>query len=49
VPQVTRPLVTTTEYELAETLLQAAVYLQSPERLAAAERYLAHVQAALPR
>jgi O-antigen ligase len=49
VPQVTSPLVTTTEYELAETLLQAAVYLQSPERLAAAERYLAHVQAALPR
>jgi hypothetical protein len=48
VPQVTRPLVTTTEHELAQTLVQAAAYLQSPERLAAAERYAEYVRAALP-
>jgi hypothetical protein len=48
VPQIEQLLVTTTEAELAQTLAEAAAALDDPARQAAAARYVAFVQAALP-
>jgi hypothetical protein len=48
VPQAYHLLVTPTDLELAQTLVEAATYLKDPAMLTSAQRYAAYVQEALP-
>jgi hypothetical protein len=48
VPQVTLPTTTATERELAQTVVDAAIYLDDPVLLAAAEHSLTRLTVTLP-